>query len=299
MGHSDKRFKQRSSAMTPIIIGSISGTVSTAFYQPLELLKTRIQIDHMTSSARPTNFNQIKILGRATRSAILLSRQQGIKYLWKGTGASMLRVGPGAGLYYALLNAMQSNFSDRENQPDNPTQAFYFGLTARSLVTFILLPITVVKVRYESGIFYYQSLSKAVKSAYLSNGWVGIAPTILRDSLFSATYYMCYTKLKNDNNINDELAKNQLDPRIFMYGVVSGLIASVITNPIDVLKTNIQVAEERGLSMRFVAAKLLSEPAGYLRFLDGLVLRSLRRTLLVASTWTMYEFLAINVKKAS
>lgn len=199
------------------------------------------------------------------------------------------------------------NLSHQGHKPDGPGQAFYFGITARSMVSFILLPATVVKVRYESGKYRYHSLSIALKDAYLKNGWVGAAPTILRDSLFSGVYYMCYIKLKSldlppngtstrPNNGEFEKPRHSLN---FLYGVSSGLVASVITNPIDVLKTKIQVDEfGKNRSMKYVITTTLHKRNGFVRFFDGLVPRCLRRTLIAATTWTFYEFLKDSLRRS-
>lgn len=273
--------------------GTISSTVTTIVYQPLELLKTRIQL---RSNEDPNN----KIFGRLTKSAIFISKSEGIKYLWRGTGPSLLRSVPGVGLYYALLNVLQTNLSNQNHKPDNPTQAFYFGLTARSLISFMLLPVTVIKVRYESGRFDYPSLGEALKSGYLnSNGWVGMSPTILRDSLFSGTYYMCYTKLKSSTNGRHEEVRKNSDEQPahmlnFIHGMISGLIASIVTNPIDVVKTNVQVANKKigqpTVSTLQVVKSMLTT-SDYIRFFDGLAPRSLRRALIAATTWTFYELM--------
>lgn len=182
--------------------------------------------------------------------------------------------------------------------PDDSTQAFYFGLTSRSMVSFILAPITVVKVRYESGYYSYPNLRSAIREAYLRNGWVGILPTILRDSIFSGIYYMCYTKLKINYSIEkqkslDVNTQNKTTSHLanFTFGIVSGLIASIVTNPLDVIKTNIQVKNTiRNKTLIKTAILIYKEENNPLRFFDGLVPRSLRRTLIAASTWTFYEF---------
>lgn len=209
---------------------------------------------------------------------------------------------PGVGLYYASLNVLQMNLSNQDHKPDGPGQAFCFGITARSIVSFILLPATVVKVRYESGHYRYPSLTKALKNAYLQNGWVGAVPTILRDSLFSGVYYMCYIQLKsfdpqsNDTSSEFERPRHSLN---FSYGMLSGLVASVITNPLDVLKTKIQVDESgKNISMKYVVRATLLKDNGFLRFFDGLVPRCLRRTLIAATTWTFYEFLKDSLRRS-
>lgn len=163
------------------------------------------------------------------------------------------------------------------------------------MVSFLLLPVTVVKVRYESGHFAYPSLTQALKNAYLSsNGWVGIMPTILRDSLFSGIYYMCYTKLKSDQyQTKSHVMNKQNHLRNFSNGLLSGIVASVITNPIDVMKTHVQVSTNNigRVTVKQIVIDLLSRPGGYLRFFDGLMPRSIRRTLIAASTWTFYELM--------
>lgn len=168
-------------------------------------------------------------------------------------------------------------------------------------MSFVTLPVTVVKVRYESGQFKYNNLLVAIKDAYCLGrlGWVGVAPTIMRDSLFSGIYYMCYTKLKshsetatNHTSIEKDISHSRPNHSLnFFNGLWSGLIASIITNPLDVIKTNVQVNPDMSdKSARKVISILKQQNNGYLKFFDGLVPRSLRRTLIAASTWTGYEF---------
>lgn len=202
----------------------------------------------------------------------------------------MLRSVPGVGLYYTSLNLLQRKFSKLVDRPEGAQQALYFGILSRSVVSLSLLPVTVVKVRYESGRYNYPSLHKALSDAFLGNGWVGIAPTILRDSLFSGFYYMTYTQLKYHGRLFGSDGHGRLKHgEHFIIGVISGLFASIITNPLDVLKTNIQVAKSKRESMVEVANRLLRE-SGPIRFFDGLAPRTLRRTLIAATTWTVYEF---------
>lgn len=170
------------------------------------------------------------------------------------------------------------------------------------MVSFLLLPVTVVKVRYESGQYKYSNLPSAVKDAYLRTGWIGGIPTVLRDSLFSGIYYMCYTKLKSyryDRSSSSLTSNTDIsDPMLnFFSGIISGLIASLITNPIDVLKTTIQVDKTGSNSMCEAIQTMLKGEKGFFRFFDGLVPRSLRRTLVATTTWTFYELFMDSMQK--
>lgn len=190
-------------------------------------------------------------------------------------------------LYFASLNILQSNFSQQTDRPHSRSQAFCFGVISRSFISFILLPVTVVKVRYESGRYKYYNLATALSKAYTNNGWVGIGPTLMRDSLFSGIYLVLYTELKNSNVSQ----RQQLGANVnFVNGIISGFIASIITNPLEVLKTNIQAGSSGERSMLRMAG-IIKKNYGYARFLDGLLLRTFRRTLVSATTWTIYELI--------
>lgn len=63
-----------------------------------------------------------------------------------------------------------------------------------------LIPITVVKTRYESGVYGYSSLSSALREIYRNEGLrgmtCGLIPTLFRDAPFSGLYLMFYTSAK-------------------------------------------------------------------------------------------------------
>ena len=60
---------------------------------------------------------------------------------------SITRVIPGVGLYFSTLHWLQSTLN--LNDPITSVQAFTLGITARTISGALLIPITVVKTRYE------------------------------------------------------------------------------------------------------------------------------------------------------
>ena len=75
--------KRSTAVIESLVSGSISSASTTVIYQPLELLKTRIQLRDQQTSSNSTS----KVIGRTTRSATRLIRDHSIGYLWRGTGA--------------------------------------------------------------------------------------------------------------------------------------------------------------------------------------------------------------------
>lgn len=74
----------------------------------------------------------------------------------------------------------------------------------------------------------------------------------------------------------------------FGCGIVAGILSSVVTQPADVIKTKMQLYPNDFKSVKscfyFVYYKY-----GVLGYFKGVVPRMLRRTLMTAMAWTVYE----------
>lgn len=80
--HNETGYSSKKVVIESLVSGSISSAVTTIIYQPLELLKTRIQLNGGQELKSP-----YKVIGRTTQSANKLVREHGVSYLWRGTGA--------------------------------------------------------------------------------------------------------------------------------------------------------------------------------------------------------------------
>lgn len=207
-----------------------------------------------------------------------------------------MRTVPGVGLYFASLNFIQTNMHPRsDHSKPSALEAVTSGIAARSFAGAVLLPVTVLKTRYESGLFHYKSLSDALRMTYTTEGvrglFSGITPTLLRDAPFSGLYFMFYTQLKEYAAPQGSSAKPF---SIFACGLTAGLLASFVTHPFDVVKTKMQL--ERAAYRNFLSAILIiHRRKGFNGFFAGLAPRMLRRSLMSALTWTVFESLMKNV----
>lgn len=271
------------------LAGSVSGTFSTILFQPLDLVKTRLQARvnlHVGSSSKST--------GGMVRTIVCIVKKENVFGLWKGMTPSMTRVVPGVGLYFSTLHWLKCAMSLQD--PLTPVQAVCLGITARSMSGALLIPVTVVKTRFESGVYKYNSMAEAFKLIYRQEGVKGLSsgliPTLLRDAPFSGLYLMFYTQLKNaaamkyarQSGIESSL------PALthFSCGMLAGIFASIVTQPADVIKTKMQLYpnEFNGVcSASFFVYKKYG-PLGYFK---GIVPRMLRRTLMTTMAWTVYE----------
>lgn len=77
-------------------------------------------------------------------------------------------------------------------------------------------------------------------------------------------------------------------PAHFTCGVTAGILASFVTQPADVIKTKMQLYPEefRGV---WSAVVYVHSNYGVKGYFKGIVPRMLRRTLMAAMSWTIYE----------
>jgi len=273
-------FQQKSAASLTINIsgspvlkaflaGSFSGTCSTLLFQPLDLVKTRIQQVESRSS-----------MVRVVKEVIVKERLGG---LWRGVSPSLVRTVPGVGIYFSCMHTLKMSLC---NGAPTPTQSLLVGAFSRTLAGCIMIPVTVVKIRAESGQYQYTSIFAALKKIQNVEGLRGLTsgllPTLWRDVPFSGLYLMFYEKLKSlacERSRQTEMDK-------FICGIGAGVLASAVTQPADVIKTKLQL--KQGTSVLSVMQQIAVRE-GARGFFRGAVPRTLRRTMMAALAWGVYE----------
>jgi len=280
------------------VAGSLSGTCSTVLFQPLDLVKTRIQQQRLlpagaASAAAPSAGGMVSV----ARHVLATEHVTG---LWRGILPSVTRTVPGVGIYFASLHWLKT--SGMGGEKPNPVQAMALGMAARSLAATIMIPITVLKTRFESGQFNYTRMTTALVTIYTTEGLKGLTcgllATLARDAPYSGLYLMFYTQLKNnlipriDTTTGTSLSGSPVSH--FACGITAGFLASLVTHPADVVKTKMQIQPQvySNLSKTVRLILVRSGPSG---FLVGFAPRMLRRALMSALAWTVYEEIMKNL----
>jgi len=260
--------------MKAFLAGSLSGTCSTLLFQPLDLVKTRVQQTGPSTSL-------VRVISTVVS-------QDSVRGLWRGLVPSLVRTVPGVGLYFSSMHQMKTSLCD-----GRPTalQSALIGSSARALSGSVMIPFTVIKTRFESRAFNYSSTAHALSSILRTEGLRGLTrglgPTLVRDVPFSGLYLMFYEQLKTW--VPEEVSRTQSSAAVhFSCGLVAGLLASLVTQPADVIKTRLQLSSGSGLRLTGAVLQIYRD-RGLGGFTTGIVPRSLRRTLMAALAWTFYE----------
>ncbi|KAL1840744.1 hypothetical protein VTJ49DRAFT_184 [Mycothermus thermophilus] len=287
------------------VAGLGSGVFTAVLLQPFDLLKTRVQQSgtHSLSAAIADIWAAPRILPA----------------LWRGTVPSALRTGFGSAIYFTSLNAIRqtaARLSSPASRSANPqssssslpklsnTSNLVAGAVARSLAGFILMPLTVLKVRYESTLYSYTSLASAAKDILAKEGvrgfFSGYGATALRDAPYAGLYVLFYEQSKKrlstlfpaSHPLQTSIPTAMPTPHAatinFTSGILAGALCSAVSNPFDAVKTRLQLQPARYRNMWLGAGRLVREE-GFRALWDGLALRMARKALSSALAWTVYE----------
>jgi len=297
-----------SSSSFHFVAGLGSGILSAVLLQPADLLKTRVQQSGSTSLL--ATIKEISQGPNALRS------------FWRGTLPSALRTGFGSALYFSSLNVLRQNVSRSKvlqqigvvENGEKPTYSSSLpklsnlanlttGAIARASAGFILMPMTILKVRYESNLYTYRSIDAACKDILRTEGlrgfFSGFGATAIRDAPYAGLYVLFYEQAKKRFSLLAQKVPVPGSPDVdmkwstsasinFGSGALAAGLATAITNPFDSIKTRIQLQPREYRNMMHAARKMIKND-GIKSLFDGLGLRMGRKVLSSALAWTVYE----------
>ncbi|CAL9693495.1 unnamed protein product [Knipowitschia caucasica] len=273
-------------ALKAFMCGSLSGTCSTLLFQPLDLVKTRLQTLQTGVQPGTARVGMMTVFQNIVRTEKLLG-------LWKGASPSFVRTIPGVGIYFSTYFTLKQHLV--QGKSPGAMEAVLLGAGARTVAGVLMLPVTVIKTRFECGRYSYGSVTGALRSVCQAEGpgalFSGLLATLLRDVPFSGIYVMFYSQTKAA--LPEEISLTVSAPVAnFFCGVLAGVLASLITQPADVVKTRVQI-NPQVRTLQAIASIYVEH--GVDGFFRGAVPRLLRRTMMAAMAWTVYEQMMAHV----
>lgn len=181
---------------------------------------------------------------------IKLAQQEGFTSWWKGLTPTLAMAVPATVIYYTSYDQLKIKFGFRQGER-GVIAPLLAGSIARTLAVTVICPVELVRTKVQSrGGYNYRELLSIIRTAVAQNGilslWRGLSPMLLRDVPFSMLYWIGYEELKL--RFRRALGSEYYTLVPFLAGSVSGCNAAIITNPLDVVKTHMQV--ELGESSR-------------------------------------------------
>mmetsp|Transcript_6365 Transcript_6365/g.19244 ORF Transcript_6365/g.19244 Transcript_6365/m.19244 type:complete len:315 (+) Transcript_6365:115-1059(+) len=291
-------------ALSHFLAGATSGGVSTILLQPLDVVRTRMQM----SEAFGRSVGIINQLGTAPNSGVwktaaAIVRKDRIFGLYRGVTPSLLKNTCGNGMYFLFLRKVNA-LLQAEDGSVSSFGKLIAGASARSLSAVVVCPLSVISTRFEllelatkySGIWH--AFTTIMRKEGLSGLFAGVLPTVARDAPYSALYYLFYLQLR------DLFAPwNSDDPHSwrrsvinFTAGMSAGGAATLLTQPQDVAKTRMQASrhslgkQDKYATVPATVRRIFNEEGVYGFFRGGWP-RFIKRCLGSAISWTIYEYM--------
>ncbi|CAD5218471.1 unnamed protein product [Bursaphelenchus okinawaensis] len=250
------------------IVASSSGALLTSlFMTPMDVVKTRLQtqiqpvakgecflfnnglMEHLcTSCAEPAKdlrcewFNRPGHFNGTLDAFVKITRTEGVRSLWSGLSPTIVSAIPQTVFYFTLYDNLHTRL--RKTFTDGYIAPLLSGAGARSVAASVVSPLEMIRTKMQSEILSYKDILKAIRTSIKHEGytmlWRGLTATLFRDVPFSAIYWIGYEDLKA-RTISYFNRKDTNFFISFMAGATSGTVATVITQPFDVVKTHKQV----------------------------------------------------------
>ena len=247
--------------------GGLASMIAGFATHPLDLIKVRMQLQGETAVLGASALAYAPV-GRAgpLGVGIEVARCEGVKALYSGVSATLLRQVLYSSTKIGLYEYLKHEWREGESQEGES------GLPLRKKVTAALVaggfgavvgsPADLAMVRMQadgrlpapvrrnySGVG--NAMARMVKQDGVMSLWTGAAPTVARAMLVTAAQLATYDQIK------DGITKNHVVPEGLATQVVAscgaGVLASVASNPIDVVKTRVmdmKVAEGQAAPYR-------------------------------------------------
>lgn len=252
--------------ITPLqqMVSSCTGALITSFLTtPFDVVRVRLQAQQQAALVKPCYLMDCRCLdgvslcyvtseGRShfprfngTIDALLkIAKFEGLTSWWKGLSPTLLMAVPSTVIYYTFYDQLKVTFGFKPEQK-NLIAPIFAGSLSRTVAVVCVTPLELLRTKVQSRqSSSYRQVLNVVTAAVQNEGilslWRGLFPTLLRDVPFSICYWVSYEYIKQELQLSQLLSQHSTFVP-FIAGSFSGVVAALLTNPLDVVKTHMQV----------------------------------------------------------
>ncbi len=246
---------------TQFLISSIAGGFGIFTVYPLDLIKTR-----MMNQRAPT-VQGARLYQTSLDCLQKVIRYEGIQGLYRGLLPPLLAAGPEKFVKFTLNDMIRAALSKEEDGSVSSSTHWLTeiisGGCAGACQLLVTNPLEIVKIRMQmqgetSKVFkdkgfkvpkglglHYMSFTEIIREMGTTGLYKGAAACLMRDIPFGAIYFPAYAACMN-YFVNREGSVGASSSHILLSGTLAAVPASLLTNPMDLVKTRIQVASRPG-----------------------------------------------------
>jgi len=245
-----------------LLSGGISGIIEACSTHPLDLIKIKLQESAQKNKKINNTIEHFK----------LKCHVHGRSYMYRGILPKLIGIFPMRLAFWGTQDI--SNESLKKYNITKKDRLILSGIFAGTIQTLIDNPIEILKIR--------QMTSKNINPITIlrKNYFKGFAPTLVRNTVFA-------TIINSGSNFNS--SENHFIN--FLKSATSGFIASIITQPIDYIKTEQQRFHNKN-KCRTISNIIIND---YRNLMVGALSRGTLGFFTMGIGFTTYTFISKNI----
>ncbi|KAJ5420240.1 hypothetical protein N7465_002759 [Penicillium sp. CMV-2018d] len=221
--------------------GAVAGVSEILIMYPLDVLKTRIQLQTGPPVPGVDHYNGMFDCFRK------IVKNEGASRLYRGISAPILMEAPKRATKFAANDSWGAFYRNLFGV-DKQTQglATLTGATAGATEAFVVVPFELVKIRLQdkAQAHKYNGMFDVVKKIVAAEGplamYNGLESTMWRHVLWNAGYFGCIFQVRAQLPAVEPGNKNQQTRNDLIAGSVGGITGTILNTPMDVVKSRIQ-----------------------------------------------------------
>ncbi|KAF8331985.1 mitochondrial carrier domain-containing protein [Cantharellus anzutake] len=212
------------------IAGAIAGVSEICTFYPLDVVKTRMQLERGQSPSLVKSFQNIV-------------RQEGFARLYKGLVPPLLLEAPKRATKFAANDFWGKTFKQMTGSKEmTQSLSILTGCSAGATESFVVVPFELVKIRLQDKATTFKGPREVIKHIVRHEGILGLyngmESTFWRHLWWNGGYFGTIFQVKamlpKADTPKSQLLNN------FISGTIGGFVGTAINTPFDVVKSRIQ-----------------------------------------------------------
>ncbi|EDO17164.1 hypothetical protein Kpol_1072p34 [Vanderwaltozyma polyspora DSM 70294] len=223
------------------IAGAVAGISEILVMYPLDVVKTRMQLQVNKPSA--TGTTAVVQYNGVVDCISKIVKNEGFSRLYKGISSPILMEAPKRATKFAC-NDFFSSYYMKQFQEKKLTQnlSILSGASAGLVESFVVVPFELVKIRLQDVNSSYKGpidvVAKIIRNEGLFAMYNGLEATMWRHGVWNAGYFGVIFQVRN--LLPKPKSKNQSIRNDLIAGTIGGTVGSLLNTPFDVVKSRIQ-----------------------------------------------------------
>ncbi|XP_021896188.1 nicotinamide adenine dinucleotide transporter 1, chloroplastic isoform X1 [Carica papaya] len=278
--------------------GASAGAIAASFVCPLDVIKTRLQVNGLPEATQSGGRGSIIITSLQN-----IVKNEGFRGMYRGLSPTIVALLPNWAVYFTVYRQLKCLLHSPEDDQLTVGANIIAAAGAGAATALTTNPLWVVKTRLQtqgmrSGVVPYKGVFSALRRITYEEGlrglYSGILPSLAGIS-HVAIQFPTYEKIKSYMAKKDGTTVDELSPgRVAVASSMAKIVASVMTYPHEVVRSRLQEqGQVRNAEVQYSGVvdcvKKVIRKEGLPGFYRGCATNLLRTTPSAVITFTSYE----------